>query len=130
MKIEGGGNHNRGFQQYLYHIIHTSYVWFETLGVSKSTKVMKHSFQGTGCGVHRHSIKGVPKVGRLRAGPRRAKDPHTPSYFRCPSTYLAARRGRGGTRTAERGMERRRGHQRSRPSPAKMLWVCFLKKII
>lgn len=25
------GNHNRGFQEYLYHIIHTSYVWFETL---------------------------------------------------------------------------------------------------
>ena len=66
MKIEGGkkkrkGNHNRGFQQYLYHIIHTSYVWFETLE-SRINQSNETQFSRDWGGVHGHSTKGVPKV--------------------------------------------------------------------
>lgn len=133
MKIEGGkkrkGNHNRGFQQYLYHIIHASYVWFETLE-SLINQSDETQFSRDWGGVHGHSTKGVPKVASQEQDPR--GEPHGPAHTLltprdAPPLTWQQGGGRGALGTAERGRERS-GASKGKAQPCQMLQVYFFFK--
>lgn len=61
------GNHNRGFQQYLYTIIHTSYVCSETPAslINQMSKNCSDFRNGTGAGLH--SLPGSPSSGSAKS---------------------------------------------------------------
>ena len=133
MKIEGGkkrkGNHHRGFQQYLYHIIHASYVWFETLE-SLINQSDETQFSRDWGGVHGHSTKGVPKVASQEQDPR--GEPHGPAHTLltprdAPPLTWQQGGGRGALGTAERGRERS-GASKGKAQPCQMLQVYFFFK--
>ena len=105
---ERKGNHNRGLQQCLYHIIHTSYMWFETLeSLINQSDETQFDFQEPKIGVFTCTASQEPprRPARSRTPGGAAQNLHAPSS-RPPEAPPPTQQQGGGEGGTGNGRER------------------------